>query len=270
MLAARRRVHEILRCTTPGDTAGRAVDWFILALIAVNTFSIVLQTVPSINERWGAALEVLDWVIVTFFILEYAARLWSSAEVRGDLSPLSARLRWMRTPLALIDLIAILPTFVPLLSGSLSILRLARVFRLLRLLKIGRYSKALQRTVWVLRHRKEELAVALIGVLILLTLTSSLMYVVEHETQPDAFASIPAAMWWSMAALTTVGYGDVYPVTTLGRILGGAASLLGLGLFALPAGILASGFSAAVEAEQNGGPMCPTCGGPLPDDVIED
>ena len=127
------------------------------------------------------------------------------------------------------------------------ILRLLRLFRLVRIFKMGRYSTAFRMIANVLNRRKEELLVTLTIVLLVLVLASSLMYYVEHEVQPEAFSSIPATMWWGVATLTTVGYGDVYPITSIGRVLGAFIAIMGVGIFALPAGIIASGFEAEIR-----------------------
>jgi len=163
--------------------------------------------------------------------------------------------------MALVDLLAILPFYLPmLLPIDLRFLRALRLMRLFRLLKMGRYVKSLRLMRHVLARRKEELLITLFSVLLLLVLSSSLMYFIEREAQPDKFASIPAAMWWGIATLTTIGYGDMYPVTALGKILGGFIALLGIGLFALPAGILASGFAAEIQQRDHPGKRCPHCG----------
>lgn len=163
------------------------------------------------------------------------------------------------TPMALIDLLAIIPFYLPFFVPDLRFVRIIRLFRILRILKLGRYSKALQTFGNVLKRKKEDLAIALSTLLVLLVFAASLIYIVEHQAQPEVFSSIPAAMWWAVVTLTTVGYGDVYPVTIVGKLLGAGIAVLGIGLFALPVGILASGFAEEIKGDDNN-PTCPHCG----------
>lgn len=157
----------------------------------------------------------------------------------------------MLTPLAMIDLFAILPFYLPMIIPlDLRFIRAVRLFRLFRLFKIGRYSKALSLLKKVLKDKKEELILIIFVVFLLLIIFSSLMYFIEKEAQPEAFSSIPEAMWWGIITLTTVGYGDVYPITPLGKILGALIAFLGIGMFALPAGILGSGLVEVVRKKE--------------------
>ena len=170
----------------------------------------------------------------------------------------------MVTPLALIDLMAVLPFYLPFVFPDLRFMRALRLFRLFRVLKLARYSTSLQTFVDVLRLKKEELLLMLFAIMILLVVSSSLMYDVEHEAQPDDFSSIPAAMWWGIVTLATVGYGDIYPVTPWGKFIGSMVVILGIGLFALPTGVLASGFAEVLakrkEEQKMAGMVCPHCG----------
>jgi len=168
--------------------------------------------------------------------------------------------------MALVDLAAIAPHYLmPMASSNSVVVRLLRVFRLVRVLKFGRYSASIGMLGKVLRLRRAELTVSLFLVLALVTITSTLMFAVEHDAQPKVFASIPASMWWGVVTLTTVGYGDVYPITAAGKVVAGISVLLGVGLFAIPAGLLASGFSEelAKERKQENCKKCPHCGGDL-------
>lgn len=140
-----------------------------------------------------------------------------------------------------------------------------RIFRIFRLFKIARYVEALSFITRVFKKKKEELVISLIFTLFLLIIAATLMYYVENEAQPENFASIPETMWWGIATLTTVGYGDIYPVTPAGQFLGGVIAIIGIGLFALPTGILASGFSEEIASTKQQQDCCPTCGRPLKD-----
>ncbi|MGI4762315.1 MAG: potassium channel family protein [Janthinobacterium lividum] len=188
------------------------------------------------------------------------ARVWSCVEDPRYRQPWLGRLRYMATPLALIDLLAVLPFFLAL--GGLS-LRLARLLRVVRVLKVARYVKALHLIERVVRRKRTELLVAMGVIGVMLLLVSTLMYAVESEAQPDKFGSIPDTMWWGVATLTTVGYGDVFPITPAGKLLSSVIAVLGLGLFAIPTGILASGFSEHIQEQPAAEPTykyCPHCG----------
>ena len=143
----------------------------------------------------------------------------------------------------LIDLLAILPFYIVALGVDFRFVRIFRLFRIFRILKAARYVKALQIINDVIKAKKEQLTVTMIFCLFLVLIVSSMMYYIENAVQPEAFSSIPQTMWWGVTNLSTVGYGDVYPLTPIGKILGGLISLLAIGIFALPSGILASGFS---------------------------
>lgn len=172
------------------------------------------------------------------------------------------RLRWALRPLSLVDLVGIVPFVATLGTADLRTLRALRLLRLVLLLKLGRYLAALTALQRVVYAKRAELVMSSALTSVLLMVASSIMYFAEYEAQPDKFSSIPASMWWAVSTLTTVGYGDVYPVTVLGRVAGGCLALLGIGLFALPTAILGSGL---VEAVQSARPAagCPHCGKPL-------
>jgi len=163
--------------------------------------------------------------------------------------------------MALIDLFAILPFYLPMLIPvDLRFLRALRLFRLLRLLKMGRYSNAMRVVGSILKRKRPELVVIFVIILVLLIISSSLMYYVENVAQPEKFGSIPETFWWSICTLTTVGYGDVTPVTPFGKVCAGFIALLGIGMFALPAGILASGFEEEMLRKGSTKLSCPYCG----------
>ncbi|MBS1560398.1 MAG: potassium channel family protein [Bacteroidetes bacterium] len=196
------------------------------------------------------------------FAMEYMLRLWTCVENPAFASPLMGRLRYARTPMAIIDLLAFLPGMVRV--ADLRMVRILRLFRLLRALKAVRYIAALVMIREVIRERRDELVMTLVFMLFMLVMISAVMYEVEHDAQPTAFSSIPATMWWGIASLTTMGYGDIYPITSVGKLLAGVFALLGIGVFAIPTGILASGFSdklASLRVSRlTSSERCPTCG----------
>jgi voltage-gated potassium channel len=167
----------------------------------------------------------------------------------------------MATPMALIDLMAVLPAYLPMLGLDLRFVRALRLLRIFRAAKLARYISALRLFGDVIREKREELILTTCLFGLMLLITSCLMYFAEHEAQPEAFPSIPAAMWWAVVTLTTVGYGDVHPVTSLGRLLASFSAILGIGFFALPTAILGSGFIQEVEKrKEHRGRKCPHCG----------
>ena len=240
----KRRLYLILEDGHPNPWASRAVDWPLILLIIANVAAVALETVPDFSQRYGDELTAFETVSVLVFSLEYLLRLWVCTEhprMPGE-KPLRTRLRFMATPFAVIDLLAILPFFLALFMPAID-LRILRVFRLLRLLKLARYSPALATLARVLVDERRALLAALLIMLGLIMIASTAIYHAERSAQPEAFGSIPQAMWWALATLTTVGYGDVVPITTLGRLIGGLMMIFGLAMFALPIGIIASGFS---------------------------
>jgi voltage-gated potassium channel len=237
----RRRTWEVVSVADPGDTASLYFDVFIMALIALNVVVVIVGTVPWIEAGFSELLWTFELVSVGVFSIEYGARVWAAVEDERYARPVVGRLRFARSPMAVIDFLAVAPFYLPFFGVDLRFLRSLRLLRIFRIAKLGRYVPAFYSLRNVIVRKKEELILSFSVLALLLVFAASLMYYAEHAAQPEAFSSIPATMWWAVATLTTVGYGDVYPITTIGRILASASAILGVGLFALPAGILASG-----------------------------
>ena len=252
------RTYEILDKAQSGDWTSRLIDLFIMGLIILNVMAVILETVEAVQASYGWLFEAFDAFSVSVFTVEYLMRLWSCTADEKYTRPIRGRLRYFLTPLAVVDLIAILPFYLPLVTTV--DLRVLRAMRLLRLFKLGRYSTSLQTLGNVLRKHSGELLVTLFVLLIMLVIASTLMYFAEHNAPPEDFSSIPSAMWWGIVTLTTVGYGDTYPVTGVGKVLGAVIALLGIGMFALPAGILGSGFAEEIDRRKKAGGVCPHCG----------
>ncbi|MBL8708045.1 MAG: ion transporter [Rhodospirillaceae bacterium] len=212
-----------------------------LLILFGGTFAI-LSTEPHLVEISPQTFGVVELVLATLFSVEYIARVYAAGEEPAHRG-LLGRLRYMVTPLALIDLIAIAPLFFIPLSPDSALLRLVRLIGILRFAKFWRYSHALRHLTEAVRMRAFELGLSFAVACFFLVLTATLLYLLEGAVQPAAFGSIPRAMWWSIMTLTTVGYGDVYPVTVLGRICAGATAVIGIGLIAMLTGILAAAFS---------------------------
>lgn len=239
-------------------------DWFIFVLILLNALAVILETVDHIDAAYGTYFLLFEIFSVFVFTFEYIVRIWACTSQPEYRRPFWGRLKFALTPLAIIDLLAILPFYLAFTTLDLRFIRTLRIFRLLRVLKLVRYSKSISLFGTVLRNRKEELIVTASIVVILMVLSASFIYFAEHGAQPEAFPDIPSSMWWAIVTLTTVGYGDVFPVTTLGKIFAAFIAVLGIGMFALPTGILGASFVEELEkrrrlktAEKN---VCPNCG----------
>ena len=212
----RGRVYEVLEDEEWPHPASRWINRALVALILLSVVAAVLGTVAEIDREWSSVLGTIEVVCVGLFTVEYGLRVWASVEDRAGRyeHPLWGRLRYMATPMALIDLVAILPTWLAgLLPGDFLLLR---TLRILRVLKITRYSPALATFEIVLVNERRSLLAAATILAVALLLAAGTLHHLEGEVQPDAFGSIPAAMWWAIVTLTTVGYGDVVPVTPPG------------------------------------------------------
>ena len=247
---SRNRIYQILEFTDPEDRTSRFVSFGIVGLIIVNVLAIVLESIPSLYEAYEITFFRLEIVSCIIFILEYVLRVWASVEDPETVEDQSGmqitngkrRINFMLKPLAIIDFLAFVPIFLQLLFPGVD-LRFLRALRLLRVFKLTRYFQSFEMILEVLHDEWRSLAGTVFIMLVILVIAACGLYYIERDIQPDKFGSIPEAMWWAMAALTTVGYGDAYPITPIGKIIGSIVTLLGIGMVALPSGILASSFS---------------------------
>ncbi len=242
-----RRTYQILEVARPGDRSSRIADIALVALVASNVLAVILESVGSLAQAYGTFFSWFESFSVAIFTIEYALRLWTCVEDHRlpDRPPLFVRLRYMFSPLALLDLAAFLPYYLSMFFGI--DLRFLRALRLLRLFKLARYSPALSLVGAVFAAEARAFGIALSLLVVVIIFASSGIYLAEQAAQPQAFSSIPAAMWWSIATLTTVGYGDITPITTIGKLFGACVMIAGIGMVALPAGLLASGFSEQLQ-----------------------
>lgn len=254
------RIHALLE--GPDESRSqRATSLSIQVLIILNVLAVIASTVEPLRVRYLFFFRTFETFSVAVFALEYLLRLASCTRDPRYRRPIVGRLRWSFTPFALIDLLAFAPSLLPLFFGlDLRMLRAVRLLRILRILKLARYSEAVQSLGRAFAARAPELAVTGMALAIVLVLASSALYYAERDVRPGHFSSIPESAWWGIVTLTTVGYGDLAPVTPLGRVCAAVVAVLGLGLFALPAGILGSAF---VEQVTHGGRDCPHCGKPI-------
>ncbi len=261
MADCKRRIYEILEEGRPGDRLSSLFDIFLILLVLANVTAVILESVRSIYLPNKAAFFLFEVISVGIFSVEYLLRVWVCTEDPRYRQPFRGRFRYIRSPMALVDLLAILPFYLYVLGIDMRVVRVFRLFRVFRLAKLVRYSRATRALVQVLRDKKAEIGVTVFIMLALLIVSSTLMYYVENSAQPDQFSSIPAAMWWGIATLTTVGYGDIAPVTALGKLLATVIAILGIGMFALPAGIFGSAFIDVLSAKETEAvQQCPHCG----------
>ena len=235
------------------DLPSKIFNIFLIILIFLNVLAIILNSVQSLSLKYSNIFYTLEIISVVIFSIEYLLRLWTCNLSPAYKGRLKGRLKYISSPMAIIDLVAILPFYIPMIIPiDLRFLRVLRLVRVFRIFKLGRYSESLQMLGRVLRKKKSELIVTFFVVFLLIIIASSLIYEFEKEAQPEKFSSIPISMWWAVVTLTTVGYGDVYPVTAMGKILSSVIALLGIGLFALPAGILSSGMVEELQSKKGG------------------
>lgn len=247
--ATKRKILKTLDRAEEADTLSRRFDMFITTLILLNVAAVIIETVDSIHDSYGVYLQYFEVFSVIIFSIEYLIRLWACTVIDKYKHPILGRLKYMLSVAAIIDLLAILPFYLPFVLNHSDgrMIRILRLMRLFRIFKLGRYSQALSLITDVVKKRKDELIVTLTLLIVMLIFASTLMYYIEYEPGKPGFQSIPETMWWGVATLTTVGYGDVYPVTALGKLLGAAIAIMGVGLFALPAGIVAAGFESELR-----------------------
>lgn len=237
--AVQKKAYEALE-TDEGQERYFGLRVGLAVLIVLNLISVALNTVPWIVERYAVALAAFEIFAVAVITIELSVRVWACTVDPKYAHPVRGRIGYLIRPITLIDILSIAPSYFSLFGLDLRFLRTFRLVRLLRVLKLGRYSDGLSRLDDVIRRKRGELVSSFLLIVILLTLVSGLMYFAERDAQPEAFATLPDAIWWSTLMMT--GEFTVTPVTFLGRLLGMLIAILGVGLFALPAGIIASGF----------------------------
>jgi voltage-gated potassium channel len=251
MNISRQRVMEILSKGDLDDTASRVCDVSLSILILLNLVAVCLESVASINLQYHHELMVFEWFSVAIFLVEYILRIWSIAvdDSARSATAWGRRGSYVFSFTGLIDLAAILPSILPLIMGGVD-LRWLRVLRLLRLLKMSHYSSALEDLSSAVYEKRRSFAATLYLLAIALFLSSSMMYLAESDIQPENFKSIPQTMWWSLITLTTVGYGDVYPITPIGKFIGALTALMGVCTVALLTGIVGSAFSSQMARRE--------------------
>lgn len=249
-VVSRHRLHQILETGASDDVPSVVCDVIIVMMILLNVAAFLFGSVASVEDEYGQFLNWFENFSIAFFTIEYVLRIWACVEhpPLRDLPSWKARLKFAAQPLQIIDLIAVLPFYLGSLVGA--DLRLLRVLRLFRFFKIIRYSPAMQVIAKVFYKEGRALIGALMVMLALLLFASTGMYYIEGDVQPETFGDIPSSMWWALATLTTVGYGDAVPVTTLGKLWSSLFMVFGLGMFALPIGIFSTGFAQEINRRE--------------------
>ena len=244
----RKRIWEILEKGNSNDKVSFYTDIFLITLIIFNIVAVLLETVESIYSKYALEFLIFERFSTVVFLIEYILRIWVCVEEKVKNNKLITRLKYASTWPAIIDLLAVLSGLLPMIFEV--DLRILRALRMLRLLKFSRYFKVMNLLLGVLKEEKQSFLAAMFLLTIAMLIASTGIYLFEKDAQPDKFSSIPEAMWWAIATRTTIGYGDVTPVTGMGKFFGAIIAIIGIGVVALPSGILASGFTDQLKRRQ--------------------
>ena len=239
----RRRVYEVIEVGDTFDHTSRLYDLLNALAIVINLTASILYTFQPCREGWGGLLLAVETVTVAFFTLDYLLRLWTAKLRHPTLGEVRAALRYALSFSGLVDLLSFLPYYLPVFfpAGAVAF-RMFRVVRIFRLFRINAYYDSLNVITEVIASKRQQLLSSVFIILVLMLASSLCMYSLEHEAQPEVFVNAFSGIWWSVSTLLTVGYGDIYPVTTLGKLFGIVISFLGVGMVAIPTGIISAGF----------------------------
>ena len=256
--------HRVWDLCEPDDHASaleRGLHLGLMGLIVLNVIAVVLASVQSLAARFQPWFDCFEVLSVIVFSAEYLARLWSCTADPRYAHPLWGRLRYVFTPLALVDLVAVLPFYLVFLKVDLRLVRAFRLIRLARIAKLGHYAKPATVILRVLHEKRQEMVLTLGLLMTLALIGATLMYYIEGGVQPDKFPDIPSALWWAVITITTIGYGDVYPVTPLGKVIGACFAILGILMIALPTGVFGAAFVEELNKQRtSAAKKCPHCG----------
>ena len=237
--AVRRKIFALFSEETRGKGFPKYFKYFIMTLILVNVVSMILETVQPIYKPYSAYFHAFELFVIAVFTCEYIMRILTADLAFPCGNRLKSIFKYMFSFYGFIDLLAILPFYMPFTKLDL---RFVRTLRFLRLFKITRYNNSLELIKSVISEKRSELGVTCFVIIIVMIIASFLMFYAENKAQPENFPNVLQCIWWSIVTLTTVGYGDVFPVTGIGRLIGGIIAFLGIGLVALPTGIISAGF----------------------------
>jgi len=258
MIRFKRKIYHLLEGVAEHSRLEKILSYFMVLLILLNAFAVIIETVEWIDRNYFTYLFVFEIFSVIIFTIDYFTRIWTITINEKYKNMVLGRIKYFFTPMAIIDLLSILPFYLfAVFPFDLRFLRLFRLFRFIRILKLGRYSTSLKLLGNVFRAKRTELVITVFIIFFVIVLASCFIYIVEHDAQPDKYTNIPVSIYWSVITITSVGYGDMYPITPLGQFIAVIVALLGLGIFAIPTGIIASGF---YEQLHNQKKQCPHCG----------
>lgn len=239
----RKRLFEIIEIGLPGDVASQVYDAFNILSIVINLVVSVMYTFDDLHAKFGPWLVTVEAITVAFFALDYCLRLWTAKFLRPSLSEPKAVLRYIFSFSGLVDLLSFLPYYLPVFfpSGAVAF-RMFRVARVFRLFRVNAYYDSLGVITEVISSKRQQLFSSVFILLVLMLASSLCMYSLEHEAQPQVFTNAFSGIWWSVSTLLTIGYGDIYPVTTMGKVFSIFITFLGVGMVAIPTGIISAGF----------------------------
>lgn len=247
----RAKLYEQLFVGAHPDGRLTVLNRLLIVTIILAVLGAALGTEPELSNQTHRALLIGELVFGTIFLSEYIARVYAAAEAPGEGSAWSKRWSFMRSWLGLVDFIVVVATLAPLIAGDAAVLRVLRLFRVIAVMKFGRFNQAIQ-SVWrAIADRGDDLIVTAALAFVFVLTGATLLHIVEGDIQPDAFGSIPRALWWAVITLTTVGYGDAYPITIVGKIIGGLLAMSGVAFVAMPTGIIAAAFSDAMQERRD-------------------
>ncbi len=245
----RRHVHTILD-GGKNDWLSRSIHVLLVALVVASVGAVILQSVPEYDENYDKFFQFIENISVSIFTLEFALRLWTAPEHTpyASQSALRARISFMKSGGAIIDLVSVLPFYLSIFVST--DLRVLLLLRLLRFFKLARYSSGMRTIIAVLEAEKRALLASGLILFGVVLFAAAAMHLAEHEAQPDKFDSIPAAMWWAIVTITTLGYGDVTPITLAGRLIASATMVMGYVMLGLPVGIVATAFAEEIHRRE--------------------
>ena len=261
----KQKIYHLVEKGSHGSVINLIFDYFIIILIIFNVAAIALDTLVGLPAQLYRLLKIFEIISIGVFTVEFLLRLYVSDLTHPSGTRITSIGKFLISPFGLIDLLAIIPFYIPfLIKVDLRFLRILRLVRFFRVLKISRYNSTLKLIGDVLREKSGEIGMTFFIALLMLLISGFVMFSVENPAQPDKFPNVFASLWWAVATLTTVGYGDIYPITIAGKIISGIVSIIGIGLIALPTGIISAGFVEKINHNKTEKKhICPHCGGKI-------
>jgi len=259
-MSLKKEVYHILEEGDSKNFVGLLINKGLVVLIFLNIIAIILWSMPEPHPHLYFALNLIDHISLVVFTIEYVLRIWCCTANPMFAHPVTGRIRFALRPMMIIDFLAIFPFYLPYFFPDMRFLRAVRLFRLFRMVKIVRYTHAVHMFGRIIKNKSDQLMSAGTVFCLALLIFSCVMYHVEHDAQPEIFSSIPQSMWWCAITLTSTGYGDMIPVTSLGKFIGAVTAVTGICIYALPVGIIVTGFLDEFNKKKKKMKACPYCG----------